>query len=156
MNKFTRQEFNPFNAPFFVLVERLIAGGVDLKFGDKLPDHTEIMHVVTHYNNGATGLASELELLKGVPLEVVQDDPLRPVARFVAFPDEVAEEEEEIEEAGGDIFSLENAGLLKAKKDIAAYAKLFNIELEVSSTISMKAMLVTLEEKATKMGLIKE
>lgn len=156
MNKFTRPEFNPFNAPFYVLVEKLVAGGVDLSFGDKLPEHTDIMHVVTHYNNGATGSLEELDGLNGSPLDVVQDNPIMPIARFVAFPEDVAEEIEKVEEAGGEIFSIENAKLLKTKKDIASYARLFSIKLEVATTKPIKSMLKTLEEKARKMALIKD
>lgn len=158
------RNIDPFCTEHFVLAPELVVVGMELKFGDRVPDFCDVHHLHVHFYNGAIGTAEELERLKGEPIVCTQTDPLMPIARFVSHPgkfyepalDPEAEEKEGVgldEEFGQ--FSMENARLLNSKDDLIAYAKNWRIQLKKANNITIAKMLETLEQRATKKGLIK-
>jgi len=155
-----REQFCVTKYPYTVLCDQLFAMGHEFKFGDEFPIHVHLRMQHEHYKNGVIGSKEEFEKLAGKPVPLEVEDPLGPVAVFVARPelvqkaiDSVEETVTKVEESGGDILSLHNAGLLDKKKDIAEYAKLFNIKLKSASNISKAMMLKTLESKARDQGV---
>jgi hypothetical protein len=162
MNIQTRQPYNPYMGPLFVLTDiGLVLAGITVPFGEECPEFAGLHHTTHHYGNGILGTKEELDSLEGIPVALSNDDVTGPIARFVSHHHEMGEEliqekikKEEIDEMGGDVFAIENAKLLKSKRDLVAYAEIFNIELKVATNISMKNMLQTLEQEATKLGLI--
>jgi hypothetical protein len=155
-----RQEYNPFEV-YFILCECIIIAGFTLEFGDEVPEHCDLNHKMVHFHNGVIGCKEDLDNCDGQPVKLVQGDPLMPIARFVD-PRSMLEDSLALEGLGDlapvttQAFSLENAGLLKSKDDIIAYASSFDIELKKASNISIKNMLETLELEAKEKGLIKE
>ena len=149
-----RKELSPFNA-HYILCETLCILGTFMKFGWEVPRGMNPQALHHHYSNGVIGTKEELDLLdEPVELTIVSD--LAPKAKWITHPNQIQEENKEIEEAGGDIFSMENAGLLKGKNDLIAYAKLFEIKLKKATNINMNSMRETLRKEAIKLGLIKE
>ena len=147
-----RKELNPFNQ-HYILCEQLCLMGTFMKFGWKAPMGMQPAALHHHYRNGVIGTKEELNALdEPVELSYVHD--LSPRARWVTHPTRVKEEIKIIEESGGPKFSMENAGLLKGKKDLVGYAKLFGIKLKQATNINMKMMMETLEKEATKLELL--
>lgn len=147
-----RPEYDPWQRQnYFVLCEKIILSGMWLEFGDPVPESADIMHVHHHYYNGVIGTKKELECCVD-PVELHYSNPEGPIAKFAVMPDTVPAPEEKDDERG--TFALENAKLLKTKKDLAGYAEQFDIELPVEPQVSMKKMLELLEEKAKEKGLL--
>lgn len=144
----------------YVLCEKLHTDGHDLVFGDKYPEfcHLGVKHV--HFANGVVGSKAELDSLEGEPIKLYNDnDFFMPVAMFVANPsalvvDEMGEQLLTVSKEDEDKFYMENAELLKTKKDLIGYAKEFGITLPNKQTVSIKKMLEILEKEATKKGLL--
>lgn len=148
-----RPQLDPYEVEgFYVLCEELIAVGMPLKFGDKLPDYVDLHHLHTHYQNGVVGTKAEVEsLLEPIELAEGFNDPIMPIALFTTNP-EVKAPIEEAEERG--VFAMENAKLLKGKDDLVAYAAMFGIKLKKASNINLKKMLENLEAEAKEKGLL--
>lgn len=156
MNLKTREEFQPTEGPWYCLTDiGMYAGGEIVEFGQKIPEYTQLWHVSIHYENGVIGSKKHLESLEGKPIELSNSCKEVPIAKYVSHPIEYQEKVEEIKEQGGETFYIENAQLLKSKKDLVKYAKIFDITLKVATNISMANMLETLEKEAKKLGLIK-
>ena len=158
LNAYTRLPLDPFQEAFYVLCKEIILNGMHLKFRDKLPDGVDLFHLHTHFNNGAVGTKTEIDSLNA-PVTLYQEDPLLPIANFIAFPDQSGKEQveelnTETEDVDGNKFSLENADLLKTKDDLVGYANEFGIKLKKANNITISAMRNTLEEEAIKKGLI--
>ncbi len=156
LNAYTREPLNPYDAIFYVLCAELVAGGVHLKFGEQLPDYIDLNHLHTHFNNGVVGTKAEAESLDA-PVKLYESDPLRPLAMFIALPEgeyQVEEINPNTKDSGGNVFSLENAALLKNKDDLIGYAKTFEIELKKATNINIAKMRIELEAKALEKGLI--
>lgn len=152
-----RPEFDPFKAAeegTFVLCERLIAAGLPLDFGQRLPDYLDLHHLHVHYHNGVVGTKEELESLLG-PIELAEghNNAEMPIALFMTNPEEKEPPLKEKEDRGE--LSIDNASLLKSKDDLIGYAEQFGITLKKASNISIKKMLETLEEEAKEKGLLK-
>jgi len=143
--------FNPWDAKWFVLCDDIFLGGMRLKFRDQVPTFLDLYHLHVHFYNGVIGTEEEMRSLVS-PIELFYDNPIGPIAKFVQSPEEVPTPLEVNEDRG--MFAMENAKLLMTKDDLIGYAAQFDIELKKSSAISMKAMLVTLEEEATMKGLL--
>lgn len=157
------REYDPWNTgELYVLSEKLIADGYELSFGDKYPEfcHLAVMH--THFNNGVIGTKDELDSLQGHPLKLYIDNGfMMPIAMFVANPHEAVPPSEfnpnidaSALDEDEDKFYMENAELLKTKKDLIGYAKQFKIKLPNKTTVSIKKMLEILEQEAKKKGLL--
>ncbi|AFK66662.1 hypothetical protein COPG_00066 [Colwellia phage 9A] len=160
LNAYTRLPLNPYDVFFFVLCAELIVGGVHLKFGEQLPEYIDLNHLHTHFSNGVVGTKAEVEALNA-PVKLYQDNPIMPVAWFIAHPDwkgdeQVEELNPQTEDTGGNVFSLENAALMKTKDDLIGYAKEFEIELKKASNISIPKMRESLKAQALEKGLIQE
>ena len=156
----SRPELNPFDAPFFCLCKELFVSGFKISFGDQIPN-CDLNHLHHHYRNGVVGTGKELESLKGEPITLHHNDPLGPVAMFVQYPNGVyerAEEKEDVIEKTPEEeltpFSLEAAALLGNKKSLAGYSAQYGIDLKISSSITLKSMLTTLEKVAKEKGLV--
>ena len=70
---------------------------------------------------------------------------------------EVLKEQEEVEDVGGEVFSVENAKLLQGKDDIINYGELFGLTVKKKikgKVITRKAMISDLESQAIAKGLI--
>lgn len=143
--------FNPWDAKWFVMCEDIFIGGMRLKFRDQVPTFADLYHLHIHFYNGVIGTEAEVNSLVS-PVELFYDNPLGPIAKFVKSPEEVPTPLEAEKDRG--VFAMENAQLLLTKDDLIGYAAQFDIELKKSSAISIKAMLVTLEEEAIKKGLL--
>ena len=146
------REFSPWESQHFVLCEELVSGGMRQKFGDQVPPYLDLHHLHTHFYNGVVGTKEELESLNGTPVELSRKDPLMPLAMFVSSPRAVQAPLERDEDR--DTFSVENAGLLKSKDDLIAYAAEFDIQLKKANNISIKKMIESLEKQAIEKGLI--
>lgn len=155
------RELDPWEqSKHYVLSEKLHTDGQELSFGDEYPEfcHLGIKHV--HFSNGVVGNKAELESLDGVPVKLYNDnDFIMPVAMFVANPsalvvDEMGEQLLTVSKEDEEKLYMENAELLKTKKDLIGYAKEFGIKLPNKQTISIKNMLEMLKEEATKKGLL--
>ena len=147
-----RKDLDPFNQ-HYILCEKLCLMGTFMKFGWKVPIGMQPAALHHHFRNGVIGTQEELNFLDG-PVELSYEHDLAPRARWITNPTVVKEEIKVVEESGGPEFSMENAGLLKGKKDLIAYAKLFGIKLKQASNINMKSMMKTLEEEAIELELI--
>lgn len=143
--------FNPWDAKWFVMCEDIFIGGMRLKFRDQVPTFADLYHLHIHFYNGVIGTEAEVNSLVS-PVELFYDNPIGPIAKFVKSPEEVPTPLEAEKYRG--VFAMENAQLLLTKDDLIGYAAQFDIELKKSSAISIKAMLVTLEEEAIKKGLL--
>ena len=155
------RELDPWEqSKHYVLSEKLHTDGQELSFGDEYPEfcHLGVKHV--HFSNGVVGNKAELESLEGVPVKLYNDnDFIMPVAMFVANPsalvvDEMGEQLLTVSKEDEEKLYMENAELLKTKKDLIGYAKEFGIKLPNKQTISIKKMLEMLKEEATKKGLL--
>ena len=155
------RELDPWEqSKHYVLSEKLHTDGQELRFGDEYPEfcHLGVKHV--HFSNGVVGNKAELESLEGVPVKLYNDnDFIMPVAMFVANPsalvvDEMGEQLLTVSKEDEEKLYMENAELLKTKKDLIGYAKEFGIKLPNKQTISIKKMLEMLKEEATKKGLL--
>lgn len=146
------REFDPWQPAHFVICPELCASGMVCKFGEQVPLYLDLQHLHVHFANGAIGTKEELEALNGTPVELYQEDPLMPIAKFVALHGEVQTPLQKDDERG--VFAMENAGLLKTKDDLIGYAKQFDIVLQKAQNISIKKMLETLEAAAKEKGLI--
>jgi hypothetical protein len=159
LNAYTRLPLDPYSAQFFVLCEELIAGGVPLKFGDTLPDYMDLNHLHVHFNNGAVGTQEEFDNLNA-PITLYSNDPLMPIAMFIARPDQKEHPVEQLnpksEDDSGNIFSMENASLLKSKDDLIGYAKEFGIVLVKATNVNIAKMRTTLKEAAIEKGYLSE
>lgn len=159
------REYDPWSTgTCFVLAKKLIAEGIELSFGDPYPQFCNIAVMHTHFNNGVIGTQEELTGLKGHSVQLfATNDYVMPVAMFIADPlngvlpqdfnpnvDLSGDDEEGTE----DKFYMENAELLKGKKDLIGYAREFGIRLPNKTTVSIAKMLVMLKEEATKKGLL--
>ena len=155
MDVLTRIPFDPFVGQWFVLTDvGIVISGDEYNFGDTVPEFASLFHISSHFDNGVIGTKEELESLGGKPVELSHEDIIAPVATFTSHPVHFEKKKEDLKEAGGDIFSMVNAGLLKRKDDLIAYANLFGIKLKASSSISIVMMLDKLEFEARKKGLI--
>lgn len=155
------RELDPWEqSKHYVLSEKLQTDGHELVFGDEYPEfcHLGVKHV--HFSNGVVGNKEELDSLEGTPIKLYNDnDFLMPVAMFVANPsalvvDEMGEQLLTVSKEDEHKFYMENAELLKTKKDLIGYAKEFGITLPNKQTVSIKKMLEILEKEATKKGLL--
>lgn len=157
------REYDPWNTgKLYVLSRQLIAEGYELKFGDEYPEfcHLGVMH--THFNNGVIGTKEEFEGLQGHPLQLfVENGFMMPIAMFIANPNAAVPPKDfnpyvdlSDEDEDEDKFYMENARLLKNKRDLVEYAKRYKIKLTNSTAISIKKMLDKLEEEAIKKGLL--
>ena len=158
LNAYTRLPLNPFDVFFYVLCAELCVGGVHLKFGDQLPEYVDLNHLHTHYSNGVVGTKLEVEGLNA-PVTLYRSDPLMPIAEFIAHPDgdkPVEELNPLTEDENDNVFSLENADLMKTKADLVGYASTFGIELKKASNISIPKMRESLKGQAIEKGLIQE
>lgn len=154
-----RIEYDPF-APYYVMCSLLIIMGLELKFGDPVPEYANIHHKLHHWHNGVLGLESELALCGGVPLRLCHEDPLMPIARYIDAVSIAEDEANPIPDTPivtneRDPLSMENAGLLKSKDDLIAYASQYGIKLKKASNISIVKMLETMAEQAVVLGFIK-
>lgn len=143
--------FNPWDAKWFVMCEDIFIGGMRLKFRDQVPTFADLYHLHIHFYNGVIGTEAEVNSLVS-PVELFYDNPIGPIAKFIKSPEEVPTPLEAEKDRG--VFAMENAQLLLTKDDLIGYAAQFDIELKKSSAISIKSMLVTLEEEAIKKGLL--
>lgn len=158
LNAYTRPPLDPFDMYFYVICKELIVGGVHLKFGDQLPDYVDLNHLHTHFSNGVVGTKIELEELNA-PVALYQTDIIMPIAEFIAHPDGSKQVEElnlHTEDTGGNVFSLENASLMKTKDDLIGYASEFQIELKKVPSLTLAKMRDKLKELALSKGLIEE
>lgn len=142
---------NPWDGKWYVMCEDIYIGGMRLKFRDQVPTFVDLFHLHTHFYNGVVGTLAEVNsLLK--PVELYYDNPIGPVAMFVKSPTEV-QAPLEAEKVRG-VFAIENAKLLSTKADLIGYAAEFDIEIKKSSCVSIKKMLISLEEQAIEKGLL--
>lgn len=155
------REFNPFTTgQCYVLCEKLIADGHELKFGDAYPQfhHLAVFH--THFNNGVVGTKEELDKLGDSPIELyAENDCVMPMAMFVTDPYKaekiiVEKAEKKKEEEERDPFYIENCKLIPFKKDIVAYAAEYGIRVKNTKADTKDSLIARVEKEAKKLGLL--
>ena len=150
--------FCPFNHTLVVLTPfKLYIVGTFLNFGDTVSEYCPPHIAAQLFTNGAIGTREEFESLNGTPLEYSVVDSCCPIAKFVHDPQGFLKEQEEVEDVGGEVFSVENAKLLQGKDDIINYGELFGLTVKKKikgKVITMKAMISDLESQAIAKGLI--